>query len=104
MDIIRDIFQYVPLPFVVAWWVIAAITAYLFITGIRKHFQAWRRGRPEEISGSRASRIGRLISTGLAQSKILNKKYNGLIHALVSIIGFLLLLGMFFPILEGVVG
>jgi len=104
MDIIRDIFQYVPLPFVIAWWAIAAITAYLFITGIRKHLQAWRQGRPEKISGSRASRIERLISTGLAQSKILNKKYNGLTHALLSIIGLLLLLGMFFPILEGVVG
>ena len=104
MDLIRDIFQFVPLPFVIAWWLIAAITAYLFITGIRKHVRAWRQGRPEKISGSRTERLGKLFSTGLAQSKVLNKKYNGLTHALISVIGFLLFLGMFFPILGTIVG
>jgi Fe-S oxidoreductase/nitrate reductase gamma subunit len=104
MDLIRDIFQYVTLPFIIAWWTIAAITAYLFIAGIRKHVRVWRQGRPEKISGSKGSRLGRLFSTGLVQAKVLNKKYNGLTHALISIIGFLLFLGMFFPILEATVG
>jgi len=104
MDLIRDIFQYVTLPFIIAWWIIAAITAYLFIAGIRRHVRVWRQGRPEKISGTKVSRLGRLISTGLAQSKVLDKKYNGLTHALISIIGFLLFLGMFFPILETTVG
>jgi Fe-S oxidoreductase len=40
----------------------------------------------------------------LAQSKVLNKKYNGITHVLISIIGLLLLLGMFFPILDVAVG
>jgi Fe-S oxidoreductase len=104
MDIIRDIFQFVPLPFLVAWWIIAAISAYLFVSGMRKHVRAWRLGRPEKIAGSSLSRLSRLVSTGLAQWKVLNKKYNGIMHVLISIIGFLLLLGMFFPILEAIVG
>jgi Fe-S oxidoreductase len=104
MDLIRDIFQYVTLPFIIAWWTIAAITGYLFIAGIRKHVRVWRQGRPEKISGSKGSRLGKLISIGLVQAKVLNKRYNGLTHALISIIGFLLFLGMFFPILEAIVG
>jgi heterodisulfide reductase subunit C/nitrate reductase gamma subunit len=104
MDLIRDIFQYVPLPFVIAWWITAAITVYLFVVGIRRHVRAWKKGRPEKISGTRLSRLGRLVSIGLAQSKVLNKKYNGITHVLISVIGFLLLLGMFFPILGGTVG
>ncbi len=104
MDLIRDIFQFVPLPFIIAWWVIAAIAAYLFVSGIRRHVRAWKQGRPEKIAGTRLSRLRRLISIGLAQSKVLNKKYNGITHVLISIIGFVLLLGMFFPILEAIVG
>lgn len=104
MDLIRDIFQFVPLPFFIAWWVIAAISTYLFISGIRRHVRAWKQGRPEKIAGTRLPRLRRLISTGLAQSKVLNKKYNGITHVLISIIGFVLLLGMFFPILEAIVG
>jgi Fe-S oxidoreductase len=104
VEIIRDIFQQVPLPFVIAWYAIGIIAAFLFITGIRKHILAWRRGRAENISGTRLSRLGRLIYVGIAQARILDKKYNGAMHALISIIGFLLLAGMFFPILQAVVG
>jgi Fe-S oxidoreductase len=104
MDFIRDIFQFVPLPFVIAWWAIAGITVILFISGIRRHIRAWKQGRSEKIAGTRLSRARRLLSTGLAQSKVLNKKYNGMMHVLISIIGFLLLFGMFFPILEVAVG
>jgi Fe-S oxidoreductase len=104
MDVIRDIFQFVPLQFVIAWWVIAAISLYVFIAGIRRHLRIWKQGRSEKIAGTKLSRLRRLISAGLAQSKVLNKKYNGVMHVLISIIGFLLLLGMFFPILEDAVG
>jgi Fe-S oxidoreductase len=104
MDVIRDIFQFVPLQFVIAWWVIAAISLYIFIAGIRRHLRIWKQGRSEKIAGTKLSRLRRLISAGLAQSKVLNKKYNGVMHVLISIIGFLLLLGMFFPILEDAVG
>ena len=104
MDIIRDVFQHVPLPFVIAWYAIGVISAYIFITGIRRHVRAWRQGKAEQIQGTTLSRLKRLVYFGLAQGKVLNKKYNGTMHALISIVGFLLLLGMFFPILEGVVG
>jgi Fe-S oxidoreductase len=104
VDIIRDIFQFVPLPYVLAWWAVAAISAYVFITGIMKHVASWRQGKPEKIAGSRFSRLKRLISIGLAQAKVLDKKYNGTMHVLISIIGFVLLLGMFFPLLQDVVG
>jgi len=104
MEIIRDIFQYVPLPFVVAWYTIGVIAAYLFVTGIRRHIRAWRPGKPETISGTPLSRLTRLIYVGIAQARILDKKYNGTVHALISIIGFLLLAGMFFPILQIIVG
>ena len=104
MDLIRDIFQFVPLQFIIAWWVIAVIAAYLFLSGIRRHVRAWNQGRPEKIVGTRLSRVRRLISIGLAQSKVLNKKFNGITHVLISVIGFVLLLGMFFPILEAIVG
>ena len=104
MDIIRDVFQHVPLSFVIAWYVIGIISAYIFITGIRRHVQAWRQGKAEQIQGTTLSRLKRLVYFGLAQAKILNKKYNGTMHALISIVGFLLLLGMFFPILEEIVG
>lgn len=83
---------------------IAAITMYLFITGIRKHVNAWKKGRPEKVVGSRLSRLRRLISIGLAQSKVLNKRYRGVTHAFISMIGFLLFAGMFFPVLEAIVG
>jgi len=104
MDIIRDIFQQVPLPFVIAWWVIGGISAFLFVMGIRRHIRAWKQGRPEQITGSAISRLRRLVYVGVAQARVLDKKYSGTTHALISIIGFLLLLGMFFPILEAVVG
>ena len=104
MDIIRDVFQHVPLSFVIAWYAIGIISAYIFITGIRRHVQAWRQGKAEQIQGTTLSRLKRLVYFGLAQGKILNKKYNGTMHALISIVGFLLLLGMFFPMLEGIVG
>ncbi|WP_455363218.1 heterodisulfide reductase-related iron-sulfur binding cluster, partial [[Eubacterium] cellulosolvens] len=104
MEIIRDIFQHVPLPFVIAWYVIGVIAAILFFTGIRRHIRAWKQGRPEKISGTPLARLRRLIYVGIAQAKVLNKKYNGTTHALISIVGFLLLVGMFFPILEAVVG
>ena len=104
MDLIRNIFQFVPLPFVIAWWIIAAVTVYLFFVGLRRHVRAWMKGRPEKVSGTRLSRLGRFVSLGLGQSKVLNKKYNGINHLLISIIGFLLLLGMFFPVLETIVG
>ncbi len=104
MEILRNIFQYVPLSFVIAWWVIAAITLFLFTSGIRRHVNVWRQGRPEQISGARIQRLRRLISVGIAQSRVLNKKYNGIMHALISIIGFLLFAGMFFPTIEPIVG
>lgn len=104
MEILRDIFQYVPFPFVVAWWGIGAITTFLFITGMRKHLHAWKQGRAEQIQGTMLSRFRNLIYFGIAQAKVLSKRYNGTTHALISIIGFLLLLGMFFPILAPVVG
>ncbi|HXZ98595.1 MAG TPA: hypothetical protein VED24_04430, partial [Candidatus Acidoferrum sp.] len=104
MDIIRDVFQHVPISFVIAWYVIGIICAYIFIIGIRRHVRAWRQGRAEQIQGTALSRLKRLVYFGLAQGKVLNKKYNGTMHVLISIIGFLLLLGMFFPILEGIVG
>jgi Fe-S oxidoreductase len=40
----------------------------------------------------------------MAQAKVLSKKYRGLTHALLSMIGFLLLAAMFFPILSVVTG
>jgi Fe-S oxidoreductase/nitrate reductase gamma subunit len=104
MEIFRNIFQYVPLSFVIAWWVIAAITLFLFTNGIRRHVNVWRQGRAEQISGARLQRLRRLISVGIAQSRVLDKKYNGIMHALISIIGFLLFAGMFFPTIEPIVG
>jgi Fe-S oxidoreductase len=104
MEIIRDIFQHVPLSFVIAWYAIGVISAYIFITGIRRHVRAWEQGRAEQVSGTAFSRLERLVYFGIAQAKVLNKRYNGTMHVLISIIGFLLLLGMFFPILEAVVG
>jgi Fe-S oxidoreductase/nitrate reductase gamma subunit len=103
LDIIRDVFQHVPLPFVIAWYAIGIISAYIFIMGIRRHVQTWKQGKAEQIQGTRLSRLRRLVYFGLAQAKVLNKKYNGTMHALISIVGFLLLLGMFFPILESIV-
>jgi len=104
MEIIRDIFQHVPLAFVIAWWAIGAISLFLFIMGIRRHVRAWKEGKPEQISGNALSRFRRLVFVGIAQAKVINKKYNGATHALISIIGLLLLLGMFFPVLEAIVG
>jgi Fe-S oxidoreductase len=104
MDLIRDIFQFVPLEFIVAWWIFAAISSCLFLSGIRKHVRAWKQGRPEKIVGTRLSRLRRLGLIGLAQSKVLNRKYIGITHVLLSIIGFVLLVGMFFPIIEVTVG
>lgn len=104
MDIIRDIFQYVPFPFIVAWWILGAIAAYLFITGLRKHIRVWRQGKPEQIAGGASARLKRLLYFGIAQAKVLSKRFNGTMHVLISVIGFLLLLGMFFPILGPVVG
>jgi Fe-S oxidoreductase len=104
MDIIRDIFQHVPLSFVIAWYAIGIISAYLFITGIRRHVRVWKQGRAEQVSGTAFSQLERLVYFGIAQAKVLNKRFNGTMHVLISIVGFLLLLGMFFPVLEDVVG
>jgi Fe-S oxidoreductase/nitrate reductase gamma subunit len=104
MEIIRDVFQYVPLFFVIAWWIFGVISAFLFTYGIRRHVRAWKQGRAEQIPGTALSRLKKLLCFGIAQAKVLSKRYNGTMHVLISIIGFLLLLGMFFPILESIVG
>ena len=104
MEIIRDVFQYVPLFFAIAWWIFGVISAFLFTYGIRRHVRAWKQGRAEQIPGTALSRLKKLLYFGIAQAKVLSKRYNGTMHVLISIIGFLLLLGMFFPILESVVG
>jgi len=104
MDIFRDIFQYVPLSFIIAWWAIGAIATFLFITGLRKHVRTWKEGRPEQIAGSSSDRLKILFYLGIAQARVLNKRFNGTMHVLISIIGFLLLLGMFFPVLGPIVG
>jgi len=104
MDLVRDIFQYVPPTFVIAWLTMAVVSAILFVAAIRRHVHAWRQGRPERFAGSRLARLRRLASIGLAQSKVLSKRYRGTTHVLISIIGFLLLAGMFFPAMEAIVG
>jgi len=104
MEIIRDIFQHVPLYFVIAWYAIGVISAYIFVTGIGRHVHVWKQGRAEQISGTALSRLKKLVYFGIAQAKILNKRFNGTMHVLISIVGFLLLLGMFFPVLRDVVG
>jgi Fe-S oxidoreductase/nitrate reductase gamma subunit len=104
MDIIRDVFQYVPIFFVISWWIFGAVSAFLFVIGVRRHVRAWKQGKAEQISGTTLSRLKSLLYFGIAQAKVLNKRYNGTMHGLISIIGFLLLLGMFFPILEEIVG
>ena len=104
MEIIRDIFQHVPLPFIIAWWIFGAITAYLFVTGLRKHIRVWKQGKAEHIAGSPSARMKRLLYFGIAQAKVLSKRFNGTMHVLISIVGILLLLGMFFPVLGPIVG
>jgi Fe-S oxidoreductase len=104
MEIIRDIFQHVPLSFVIAWYLFGIVAALLFIAGMRRRVRAWKQGKHEQISGSVPSRLRRLVYVGVAQAKVLSKKYNGTMHVLISIVGFLLLVGMFFPALEEVVG
>jgi len=104
MDVIRDIFQFVPEIFIIAWWAMATVTVVLFTMGMRKHVHIWRQGRPEQINGTRAARLGRLLLVGIAQSKVFGKRYRGITHALISIVGFLLFAGMFFPILDSIVG
>jgi len=104
VEIVRDIFQFVPLPYVIAWYVIGAISTFLFIYGIRRHVSAWKRGKPERIQGSALARLRRFTYIGMVQAKVLSKKYRGLTHALLSMVGFLLLAAMFFPILSIVAG
>ena len=61
MEIIRDVFQFVPFFYVIAWWIFGLISAFLFIVGIRRHVRAWRQGKAEQLPGTTLSRVKKLL-------------------------------------------
>lgn len=79
-DSVRDTFWNIPHWAEIAQYLIALLTAIVFIYGIIRHISRWRKGRPEKRPGNFFKRIWSLGIQVLAQRRTLDEKYPGLMH------------------------
>ena len=79
-DAIRDTFWNIPHWAEIAQYLIALLTAIVFLYGIIRHILRWRKGRPEKRPGNFFKRIWSLVVQVLGQRRTLDEKYPGLMH------------------------
>jgi len=77
---IRETFWNIPHWAEIAQYVIAFLTAVIFIAGITRRVLRWRKGRPEKRSGHFWTRIWSLVTQVLGQRRTLDETYPGIMH------------------------
>ncbi len=77
---IRETFWNIPHWAETAQYVLALLTAIVFIYGVTRRILRWRKGLPEKRSGHFWARIWSLVTQVLAQRRTLDEAYPGLMH------------------------
>lgn len=77
---IRETFWNIPHWAEIAQYVLALLTALVFIYGVGHRVLRWRKGLPEKRSGHFWARIWSLVTQVLAQRRTLDEAYPGLMH------------------------
>ena len=77
---IRETFWNIPHWAEIAQYVLAFLTAIVFVYGTSRRILRWRKGKPEKRSGYFWRRIGSLITQVLGQRRTLDEIYPGIMH------------------------
>lgn len=77
---IRETFWNIPHWAETAQYILALLTALVFIYGVGRRVLRWRKGLPEKRCGHFGARIWSLATQALAQRRTLDEAYPGLMH------------------------
>jgi Fe-S oxidoreductase/nitrate reductase gamma subunit len=77
---IRETFWNIPHWAEITQYVLAFVTAAIFIYGVGRRILRWRQGQPEKRSGHFWARIWSLVTQVLAQRRTLDEAYPGIMH------------------------
>ncbi len=77
---IRETFWNIPHWAEIAQYVLALLTAIVFIYGIVRRVLRWRKGKPEKRPGNFWARIWSLVTQVLGQRRTLDELYPGIMH------------------------
>lgn len=77
---IRETFWNIPHWAEIAQYILALVTAIVFIYGVGRRVSRWRQGQPEKRSGHFRARIWSLVTQVLAQRRTLDEAYPGIMH------------------------
>ncbi|MEW6093254.1 MAG: iron-sulfur-binding reductase, partial [Chloroflexota bacterium] len=77
---IRDTFWNIPHWAETAQYILALLTAIVFLYGIIRRVLRWRKGRAEKRPGNFWTRLWSVVTQVLGQRRTLDEKYPGLMH------------------------
>ncbi len=77
---IRETFWNIPPWAETAQYILAFVTAVIFVYGIVRRVLRWRQGQPEKRSGHFWTRIWSVVTQVLAQRRTLDEAYPGIMH------------------------
>lgn len=77
---IRDTFWNIPHWAETAQYILALLTAIVFLYGVGRRVLRWRKGRPEKRPGNFWTRLWSLVVQVFGQKRTLDEKYPGLMH------------------------
>jgi Fe-S oxidoreductase/nitrate reductase gamma subunit len=77
---IRDTFWNIPHWAETAQYILALLTAIVFLYGIARRVLRWRKGRPEKRPGNFGARLWAVVTQVFGQKRTLDEKYPGLMH------------------------
>ena len=76
----RETFWNIPHWAEIVQYILALITAIIFIYGISRHVMRWRQGQPEKRAGQFWMRIWSLVTQVIGQRRTLGEIYPGIMH------------------------
>ena len=77
---IRETFWNIPHWAEIAQYVLALLTAVVFLYGVGRRVVRWRKGRPDKRSGNFWKRIWSVVTQVFAQRRTLDETYPGIMH------------------------
>ncbi len=77
---VRETFWNIPYWAEITQYMLALVTALVFVYGVARRILLWRQGRPEKRAGHFWARLGSLVAQVLGQRRTLDETYPGLMH------------------------
>ncbi|MBI4731037.1 MAG: hypothetical protein HY781_02720 [Chloroflexi bacterium] len=77
---IRDTFWNIPHWAETAQYILALLTAIVFLYGVTRRVLRWRKGRSEKRPGNFGARLWSIVTQVFGQRRTLEEKYPGLMH------------------------